>query len=106
MPPLFFAKPERWSLRPTRTFEPLILRALAREQNCCGPGEIGKSAFGSSRFLCFIESLSEYSLNTGKNHLRMMSFDMAQPSVIDYLKQLQQQGVSHVEIDDEARKIL
>ena len=36
----------------------------------------------------------------------MMSFDMAQPSVIDYLKQLQQQGVSHVEIDDEARKIL
>ncbi|MEJ6568652.1 MAG: hypothetical protein QNL80_07270 [Akkermansiaceae bacterium] len=36
----------------------------------------------------------------------MMSFDMTQPSVIDYLKQLQQQGVSHVEIDDEAREIL
>jgi uracil-DNA glycosylase family 4 len=36
----------------------------------------------------------------------MMCFDMAQPSVIDYLKQLQQQGVSHVEIDDEARGIL
>ncbi len=36
----------------------------------------------------------------------MMSFSMAQPTVIDYLKQLQQQGVSHVEIDDEARQIL
>ncbi|MDB4467211.1 uracil-DNA glycosylase [Akkermansiaceae bacterium] len=36
----------------------------------------------------------------------MVSFGMAQPTVIDYLKQLQQQGVSHVEVDDDARKIL
>lgn len=31
---------------------------------------------------------------------------MAKPSVIDYLKQLQEQGQTHVEIDDEARIIL
>lgn len=31
---------------------------------------------------------------------------MAEPSVIDYLKQLQEQGQTHVEIDDEARVIL
>jgi len=31
---------------------------------------------------------------------------MAQPTVIDYLKQLQREGQSHVKIDDEAREIL
>ncbi|MGJ8696001.1 MAG: uracil-DNA glycosylase [Verrucomicrobiaceae bacterium] len=31
---------------------------------------------------------------------------MAQPTVIDYLEQLQNQGVTHVEVDDEARAIL
>lgn len=34
------------------------------------------------------------------------AIDMAKPSVIDYLKQLQEQGQTHVEIDDEARVIL
>ena len=53
-----------------------------------------------------MKTFPHFSIRTGRDASPVVSFGMTQPTVIDYLKQLQQQGVSHVEVDDEARKIL